>query len=280
MQRGGGPKKRFQYCVDPISPDTPLYLRAIQGHSGGSQIDPALQDNVSLPNDFADYIYHVGSSHDLHSIIQSELIPGGKDVKKGRHAVFFMAVNPMLDDHTRQDYDLTKPRIVVYNHNRKVHQNTVYRANLKVAQKKGFTFYQTRSNAMIILHNTLPQMCIEKMVVMNSGADLYNQVYESLHSPRRIVLKPALHDGRQDTASIEERASDAHSSKCRETCSGEIDYRIQGLPFATVQQEDHTRKEAVKKLIHQFETHPNREALKVDLRQITLTTHSAKSRKT
>ena len=36
---------------------------------------------------------------------------------------------------------------------------------------------------------------------------------------------------------------------------------------STVQQEDHTRKEAVKKLTFQFETHPNREALNADFRQ-------------
>ena len=30
-----------------------------------------------------------------HSIIQFGLIPGGRDVKKGRHEVFFTAVNPM-----------------------------------------------------------------------------------------------------------------------------------------------------------------------------------------
>ena len=36
---------------------------------------------------------------------------------------------------------------------------------------------------------------------------------------------------------------------------------------STVQQQNHTRKEAVQKLIHQFETHPNREALKADLKQ-------------
>ena len=62
-----------------------------------------------------------------------------------------------------------------------------------------------------------------------------------------------------------ERASNAHSSKCRENCSG--DYPIQGLPHSTAQEEDHTHKKAVKKLIHQFEKHPNREALKADLRQ-------------
>ena len=44
-----------------------------------------------------------------------------------------------------------------------------------------------------------------------------------------------------------------------------IDYRIEGLPHSTVEQQDHTRKEAVNKLIHQFATHPDREALKADL---------------
>ena len=41
----------------------------------------------------------------------------------------------------------------------------------------------------------------------------------------------------------------------------------QGLHHSAVQQEDHTREEAVKKLIHQCETHPNREDLKTDLKQ-------------
>ena len=100
---------------------------------------------------------------------------------------------------------------------------------------------------------------------MNSGEAFFNKVYESPRSPQRIVLKPALHDGRQDTARIEERASNAHSSRNGETCRGETDYRIQGLP--TVEQEDHTRTEVVKMLIQLFETHPNREALKADLRQ-------------
>ena len=65
LQKGSGPKKRFQYCVNPYSADTISYLRSIQGHSGGKHIDPTLQDNVLLPSDFAEHIYHVGSSHDL-----------------------------------------------------------------------------------------------------------------------------------------------------------------------------------------------------------------------
>ena len=82
LQRGCGTKKRFQYCVDPRSLQTLQNLRAIQGHSGGKHIDPTLQDNVLLPNDFAEHICHVGSSHDLHSIIPSGLIKGGKCVER------------------------------------------------------------------------------------------------------------------------------------------------------------------------------------------------------
>ena len=86
----------------------------------------------------------------------------------------------------------------------------------------------------MILHSTIPAVCIDKVVVMNSGEELFNKVYESPRSPRRIVLKPALHDGRQDTASIEARASNTHSSKCRETCSGEI-------PFYSSTRRSHTQ---------------------------------------
>ena len=44
MAGGGGNKKRYQYCTD--SSGVILYLRALQGHSGRSLIDPTLQDNV------------------------------------------------------------------------------------------------------------------------------------------------------------------------------------------------------------------------------------------
>ena len=34
LAKGGGQKKRFQYCLKPNCPGRHLYLRAIQGHSG------------------------------------------------------------------------------------------------------------------------------------------------------------------------------------------------------------------------------------------------------
>ena len=40
--------------MNPNSLEQFQYLRAIQGHSGGTHIDPTLQDNVLLPDDFAE----------------------------------------------------------------------------------------------------------------------------------------------------------------------------------------------------------------------------------
>ena len=59
MAGGGGNKKIFQYWTDPSGQEI-LYLRALQGYSGRNPIDPLLQDNVLIPNNFFEYIYHVG----------------------------------------------------------------------------------------------------------------------------------------------------------------------------------------------------------------------------
>ena len=76
MTRGGGSKKRYQYCTD--SSGAILYLRAFQGHSGRSFIDPSFKGNVIIPDGFSQCIYHVVCAISLHSIINSGLIPGGQ----------------------------------------------------------------------------------------------------------------------------------------------------------------------------------------------------------
>ena len=75
LAAGGGSKRRYQYCLD-IS-GIIVYLRALQGHSGRNLIDPSLQDNVVIPSGFFQHIYHMGCAFNLHSIINSGLIPGG-----------------------------------------------------------------------------------------------------------------------------------------------------------------------------------------------------------
>ena len=46
LAAGGGPKRRFQYCPDYLG--SIIYLRALQGHSGDSIIDLAMQDHVLI----------------------------------------------------------------------------------------------------------------------------------------------------------------------------------------------------------------------------------------
>ena len=77
MAGGGGNKKRFQYCTDSSGQEI-LYLQALQGHSGRNPIDPALQDNVLIPDNFFEFIYHIGCAINLHSITNTGLIPGGQ----------------------------------------------------------------------------------------------------------------------------------------------------------------------------------------------------------
>ena len=167
MAGGGGNKKRYQYCTD--SSGAILYIRALQGHSGRNLIDPTLQDNVRIPNNFFRYISHVGCAINLHSIINSGLIPGGQNLSN-RQTVFFLPVDPMDKDHKDPDtIDLEAPRLAQYTHKAwKKHQNTVYWVDVNLALKKGLKSYQTRSNA-IILHETLPAYCIPKVVRMETG---------------------------------------------------------------------------------------------------------------
>ena len=184
MARGGGNKKRYQYCTD--SSRIILYLRALQGHSGRSLIDPSLHDNVVIPSNFFQYIYHVGCAINLHSIINSGLVPGGQNLSK-RQTVFFLLVNPMNKEHKDPEtVDLKPPRLAQYLQTAwKKHQNTVYWVDIRLAQKKGLKFYQTRSNA-IILYNTLPAYCIPKAIKMVTGEIISEKFMSHLGRLRRF----------------------------------------------------------------------------------------------
>ena len=187
MAREGGNKNIFQYCSD--SSGTILYLRALQGHSGRNLIDPSLQDNVIIPDDFFKYMYHVGCAINLHSIINSGLIPGGQNLSN-RRTVFCLPVDPMDKEHKDPEtIDLEAPRLAQYMHKAwKKHQNSVYWVDINLALKKGLKFYQTRSNA-IILHETLPSYCIPKVVRVETGEVIHEKVYASPRPPPKISLK-------------------------------------------------------------------------------------------
>ena len=132
-----------------------------------------------------------------------------------RQTVFFLPVDPMDKNHKDPDkIDLEAPRLAQYMLKAwKKHQNTVYRVDINLAQKKGLKFYQTRSTA-IILYDTLPAYCIPKVVRMETGEIIYEKVYKSPRPPPKISLK---HDWMKELGSEVVRQPEgevAQQAKC------------------------------------------------------------------
>ena len=203
-------KKKFQYCLNPNYPHQFQCLRAIQGHSG-STINPALQDNVLLPEGFTEYIYHIGNGKDLRSIVKHGLIPGGVSLKTGRQAVFFTVVKSK--NRAIQKYLETLSKYNIW-------------CNLKLAQQRELQIYLTRSNA-VILHDTLPAEFIEKAICMKTKDQLYQR--ESVILRPRVVLKANSQSGSQDQLVQEARSSwesQQNAESYGETRSTTADYQM------------------------------------------------------
>ena len=72
MTKGGGNKKRFQYCIDQSRQEI-LYFRALLRQSGRNLIDLSLQDNRIDSNDFFEYTDHIGCAVNLHSVMRKSI---------------------------------------------------------------------------------------------------------------------------------------------------------------------------------------------------------------
>ena len=95
-------------CVDWIY--NLLYIRAIQGHSGGELIDLELLNPVAIPPRCKEYLYHVGT-FTVSSILQAGLIAGEKDTHKDDKRFFLLHILDPAGGETEEEYDdLTKPR--------------------------------------------------------------------------------------------------------------------------------------------------------------------------
>ena len=117
------------------------------------------------------------------------MIPGGQNSSK-RQTVFFLPIDPRDKEHKDPEkIDLNVPRRAQYLHSAwKKHQDAVFWVDIDLAFQKGLTFYQTRSNA-IILQDTLPVYCIPKVVRMKTGEVLYEKSYMSPRPPPKISLR-------------------------------------------------------------------------------------------
>ena len=145
--------------------------------------------NVVIGSGIFHYIYHVGCAFNLHSIINNGLIPGGQDLSR-RQTVFFLPIDPRDTDHKDPEHiDFSVPRRARYVHSAwKKHQDAVFWVDIDLAIKEGLTFYQTRSNA-IILQGTLLAYCIPKVVRLKTGEVLYEKAYMSPRPPPKISLR-------------------------------------------------------------------------------------------
>ena len=86
-------------------------------------------------------------------------------------------------------FDFSVPRLARYLHSAwKRHQDAVFWVDIDLAIKEGLTFYQTRSNA-IILQGTLPAHCILKVERLKTGEVLYERRYLSPRPPPKISLR-------------------------------------------------------------------------------------------
>ena len=199
LAAGGGAKRRFQYCTDDSG--IIVHFRALQGHSGRNLIDHSLQDNVVIQGGFFQHIYHIGCAFNLHSIINSGLYLEDRIQARDRQYSFCLLIQG-TSHKDPEKIDLSVPRRAQYLHNAwKRHQDPVYWVDINLAIRKGLTFYQTRSNA-IMLQETLPAHCIPKVVRMETGEVLYEKAYMSPRPPPKISLR---HDWTKELGSKVDR---------------------------------------------------------------------------
>ena len=215
----------------------------------------------------AEYIYHIGNIHNMHSVIQ-----GGSILKRDRQSVFHSREPDVRQ--TRSGRSSIRSR---QTQNRgvqktwRIHQK-IFWCSLKHAQRKRMQFYPTRSHA-IALFNTPSAICIAKVENMLTG-EVKTAKYTNPQGCRasysrqirnmdvRILLIPKSTDHRSErSVKYRDRKHPGESQrwKYRETRRGNVDCRIPGIPHSTVQREDSNRKEK------QFENHPNTDSLIQDL---------------
>ena len=166
LAAGGGAKRRYQYCSG-IS-GTIVYLRALQGHSGNNLIDPTLQDNVVIGTGIFPYIYHVGCTFNLHSIINNGLIPGGQNLSR-RQTVFFLPVDPRDESHRDPErIDFSLPRLARYVHSAwKRHQDAVFWVDIDLSIKRRINILSSTIECHCSSRNTSSPLYFKSLKIEN-----------------------------------------------------------------------------------------------------------------
>ena len=128
--------------------------------------------------------------------------------------------------------------------------------NLRKAQNKGWKFWQTRSNA-IILYDPVPANCVEKVANTQTKEIMYLKVSLSPRPPPEITLEDTWQVQREFS---HQRGASTVRPVADEETELKINFRIQGGPQAAVEKEDE-RTRGSRRLVHPFKNHPNQDAL-------------------
>ena len=190
LLESGSDRNRFQYCLnlDGII----LYVRAVQGHSGGTKVDPTLLDNVLIPYKWSEYLCHVGCSLYLHSMIHSGLIAGRKDAKEDRQTVFF-TWTPKSDGEEEEYRDVSKPRKLHHKSKWKVIQDAIDWIHLRGVPDKGLkNFDKLDLMPLSTLQDSVPAYNIERVVNTKTKERFCIRKFHYLHVHHfKNILKEA-----------------------------------------------------------------------------------------
>ena len=190
LAQGGGRKKRFSILLESSFIQQILVFPSNSRILRKNVVDPSLQDKILLPDDFAEYIHHIGNACEMHSIIQSGLIPGGTSNRKDRQSVFFTAVNPIFN-LIKEKLNTDKPRVAPYKHTWRAHHNTVFRCNFKACSETGIAILSNSIACGYSFRHTTSDLLSIKWFCMKTTEELVCIIYKSPRLPR-VTLVPKL----------------------------------------------------------------------------------------
>ena len=213
-----------------------------------------------------------GNVSEVHSIIRSGLNPGGQSPQTRK------TIRVLSQQWTRWKMKIVWKNLHATWESQGLFHTKIlgnltriqYTGAIQNSLRRGeLQSYQTRSHAIVIF-DTLPAVCNEKVVCMKTKDELYQKgTLDSegtegciKNRTRKLVYKI---NGEQDA-----RTSCGQPSGSKmpwETGSNTVDYRNFGVLLSTVEQQDTHRKDKVKKLIEKFENHPNKESFLRDFKQ-------------
>ena len=218
LQRGSD-KKKIQYCLD--SNGFILYMRAIQGHSGGNK-------RWSFTNSKITWKFRtIGLSTSISLVrltifirlsnqdwLQEEKIRKKEDKR--------CSSQPWIQWVNLNEWTLWRDKTTTGTLQNQM-ESVPERSILESAQDKGLAFWQTRLGA-VILHDSVPADCLEKLV--NTKTDL-RELNRQIHSHRKTPPSESVFEtSRRAQAWLQAELQDRHRP-LQETRIGTLQEMVQ-----------------------------------------------------